>query len=221
MDIGRPLPADVTRDILDELLTFKSLYETLTRCVSDCVIEIDPQRHIVRFNYAAEALTGFSAPSLLGRRFDELLQGDATALCTDDHRSDARTVAFTILDTQGSPLDVRGRIIPLARSNSGDGWIVTFAPVVKIAEIEQLKNELVSTVSHELKTPLAAIKAYAATLAQNPGLHGEQREEFLTVIEQQADRLSRLIDDMLLVTRVNAEQMLRRRAPVALDAILD
>ncbi|HEX5274663.1 MAG TPA: HAMP domain-containing sensor histidine kinase [Candidatus Rubrimentiphilum sp.] len=91
----------------------------------------------------------------------------------------------------------------------------------RIDEIEQLKNELVSTVSHELKTPLAAIKAYTATLRQNPGLFVEKREEYLRIIEEQADRLSRLIDDLLLVTRVEAGQLLRRRATVTLDAVLD
>jgi signal transduction histidine kinase len=91
----------------------------------------------------------------------------------------------------------------------------------RIDEIEQLKNELVSTVSHELKTPLAAIKAYTATLRQNPELFAEKREEYLRIIEEQADRLARLIDDLLLVTRVEAGQLLRRRTTVPFDAILD
>jgi len=91
----------------------------------------------------------------------------------------------------------------------------------RIDEIEQLKNELVSTVSHELKTPLAAIKAYTATLRQNPELFAEKREEYLRIIEEQADRLSRLIEDLLLVTRVEAGQLLRRRTTIPLDAILD
>ena len=91
----------------------------------------------------------------------------------------------------------------------------------RIDEIEQLKNELVSTVSHELKTPLAAIKAYTATLRQNPELYAEKREEYLRVVEEQSDRLSRLIDDLLLVTRVEAGQLLRRRTLTTVDAVLD
>ncbi|HET9394016.1 MAG TPA: HAMP domain-containing sensor histidine kinase [Candidatus Rubrimentiphilum sp.] len=90
----------------------------------------------------------------------------------------------------------------------------------RIDEIEQLKNELVSTVSHELKTPLATIKAYAATLRQNPELYADKREEYLKIVEEQADRLSRLIEDLLLVTRVEADQLLKRRATVKLDTVL-
>ncbi|MGZ3574062.1 MAG: sensor histidine kinase [Vulcanimicrobiaceae bacterium] len=221
MDLGRTLPADVTRDLLDELLSFKFLYESLTRSVGDCVVELDAGRRIVRFNYAAEALTGYSALSLLGRAFDEVVIGDASAIFAASNASDTRTLRFAVRDTQNGTLDVRGRITPLARGHELDGWLVAFGPVRTVREIEQLKNELVSTVSHELKTPLAAIKAYTATLRQNPALYASKREEFLAIIEQQADRLSRLIEDMLLVTRVGAEQMLRRRVMVGLDSILD
>ncbi|HEV2261780.1 MAG TPA: ATP-binding protein [Candidatus Rubrimentiphilum sp.] len=91
----------------------------------------------------------------------------------------------------------------------------------RVDEIEQLKNELVSTVSHELKTPLAAIKAYTATLRQNPELYLEKRDEYLRIIEEQTDRLSRLIEDLLMVTRVEGGQLLRRRTTVSLDTILD
>ena len=80
---------------------------------------------------------------------------------------------------------------------------------------------MVSTVSHELKTPLSAIKAYTATLRHNPALYESQRQEFLAVVEQQADRLSRLVEDMLLVTRVDTAQLLRRRTLVPLDRVLD
>ena len=107
------------------------------------------------------------------------------------------------------------------RDGNPEGWLIAFSPVRKIDEIEQLKNELVSTVSHELKTPLATIKAYTSTLRQNSQVLETQRDEFLAVVEQQADRLSRLIDDMLLVSRVEAAQMLRRRVVTPVDVLLD
>lgn len=220
MDIGRTLPADVTRDILDELLSFKGLYERLTRCVDDCVVELDANGRIVRFNYAAEALTGFSALNVMGRPFAEFVEGGWPGAAAG-HASETRSLRLTLRDTEGHSIDVRANVAALTRSREADGWLLAFSPARSLQEIEQLKNELVSTVSHELKTPLSAIKAYAATLRDNPALYDAKRLEFLAIIEQQADRLSRLIDDMLLVTRVEAGQMLRRRVRSSLDAILD
>lgn len=222
MDIGRTLPADLTRDLLDEVLSFKALYEALVR-VADCaVVELDDQGRIVRFNPAAEAITGYSAMSLAGRPLADVATDPAPSeFLPNSPDAPTASVRFRITDTTGAQIAVSGRAIALMRDESPDGWLVAFSPARKIDEIEQLKNELVSTVSHELKTPLATIKAYTSTLRQNSHVLETQREEFLAVVEQQADRLSRLIDDMLLVSRVEAAQMLRRRVMMSVDVLLD
>ena len=220
MDIGRPLPEDVTRDLLDELIEFKSLYETLSKSVVDGVAELDYARRIVRFNAGAEALTGYSSLSVLGRSFEEIVQRSDGLFDGDILQRQPRSVEFTIRDSNDRAVGVRGRVAALQTERKLDGYIVTFSPL-RTTEIEQLKNELVSTVSHELKTPLAAIKAYTATLRANPEIYAGERDEYLTVIEGQADRLARLVDDMLLVSRVEAGQMLRRRDRVSLDWLLD
>lgn len=206
MDIGRPLPEDVTRDLLDELIEFKSLYETLAKSVVDGFAELDASRRVVRFNAGAETLTGFSSLSVLGRPFDEILARPGGLFESDRRARQPRSVQFSLRDSKDGSVDVRGRIATLHTGDTLDGYIVTFAPI-RATEIEQLKNELVSTVSRELKTPLAAIKAYTATLRANPEILEREREEYLTVIEGQADRLARLVDDMLLVSRVEAGQM--------------
>jgi signal transduction histidine kinase len=221
VDIGRTLPADVSRDLLDELLAFKALFEAVTHVVGDALVHLDEQRKIVRFNAGAERLLGCSALSVIGSEFSQLYHktnaGDPFA--TPAH-AQARTTPLILRDTQGEPLAVTARSVAVMRDGTTE-WLLAFAPKQRVDEIEQLKNELVSTVSHELKTPLAAIKAYTATLRHNPALYETHRDEFLGVVEQQADRLTRLVEDMLLVTRVESAQLLRRRVVVPLDRILD
>ncbi len=136
-------------------------------------------------------------------------------------RTQAHSVQLVFRDTAGRPVHVQARCVPVLRDGCPEGWVLAFNATRRADEIEQLKNELVSTVSHELKTPLAAIKAYTATLRHNPSLYETRRNEFLEVVEQQADRLARLVDDMLVVTRVETGQMLRRRLRVPLQSILD
>ena len=219
MDLGRTLPADVTRDLVEELLAFKSLYEAVAKTVSDSVLELDANGCIVRFNSSAETLTGHSSQSLVGKSLGDLLfESSGTFALPGDVEPHA--LQLTLRDSGGKPLDVRARSIAMRGPQALEGWILTFN-AIRTTEIEQLKNELVSTVSHELKTPLAAIKAYAATLRQNPAVYARDHDEFLNIIEQQADRLTRMIDDLLLVARVEAAQLLRRRMLVPLDNILD
>lgn len=222
MDISRTLPADVTRELLEELLSYKVLYESLSKLVAQGIVELTAQGEIVRWNYAAETLTGHSAQSLVGANFGDLLDcGNLNSLFDIPPDGDRHRVAFRLRDTAGNFTELRGAASAIKSGDTIESWMIAFGPSFKIEEIEQLKNELVSTVSHELKTPLAAIKAYTATLLSNPNVFEAQRTEYLTVIEQQTDRLTRLIDDMLLVSRVEAGQMLKRRVPISLDAILD
>jgi len=222
VDIRRTLSSDITRDLLDEVLSFKALYEALVRVADSAVIELDDQQRIVRFNPVAETMTGYSSVSLAARPFADIVS-DPPPEQFLQRRADAAvtSVRFHINDTAGGQLAVNGRAIALIRDDEPEGWLIAFSSNRKIAEIEQLKNELVSTVSHELKTPLATIKAYTSTLRQNPQVLQTQRDEFLAVVEEQADRLSRLIDDMLLVSRVEAAQMLRRRVLTTVDAVID
>jgi signal transduction histidine kinase len=206
--------------LLDELLAVKAVLAAATQVAGDAIVQLDEQRRVVRFSRAAETLLGMSPESVIGSSFDALVHdGRGCDFGTGDAGVESRTLVLR--DSADEPVRVTARSIALRRGSRIDGWMIALAPERRFEEIEQLKNELVSTVSHELKTPLAAIKAYTATLRANPSLYEAHRDEFLGVVEQQADRLSRLVDDMLLVTRVECGQMLRRRAIVSVDAIVE
>lgn len=200
MDIGRTLPADLSA----------GLFEATTRAVSDGVIQLDDTGRIVSFNASAERILGRSAAGTIGSDFSGLLYKAGAPVPQQG------CMRLVLRDGNGGAVRVTARCEEMEH-----GRVVAFSPEQRLEEIEQLKTELVSTVSHELKTPLAAIKAYTATLRQNPALYETHRDEFLGVVEQQADRLSRLIDDMLLVSRVEAAQLLRQRVVMPVDGILD
>ena len=221
MDIGRTLPADVGRELLDELIASKALVEAFTQVASEGLIQLDERQRIARFNSASERLLGYAAQSVIGAQFDTLLhESNRTNILGNDPAA-PRAATVLLRDSAGETMPVNMRCVAIVREGRPEGWVIAFTRKERVQEIEQLKNELVSTVSHELKTPLASIKAYTATLRQNPELYESRRAEFLGVVEQEADRLSRLIEDMLLVTRVDSAQLLRKRLPVDLDRLLD
>ena len=222
MDIGRTLPADLSAE-LGELLSHKALYEALAKVVGDPVAELAEDRTIARWNLAAEALTGYSAQNLIGKPLREILAAgiDEERLLDVPHDGQPHEVHFAIRDAGGHSISVRGYALALRAGERVDGWLLSILPARALDEIEQLKSEFVGTVSHELKTPLAAIKAYCETMLANAALSKEQTQEYLGVISFQADRLERLIDNLLLVTRVEAGQLLKRRVKLGLDAILE
>lgn len=94
------------------------------------------------------------------------------------------------------------------RTEGGDsiGTAIILNDITQIKNVDKMKTAFVSTVSHELRTPLTSIKGFVSTLVQDTeGYYdADTRHEFYTIIDDQCDRLKRLIDDLLNVSRIEA-----------------
>lgn len=94
----------------------------------------------------------------------------------------------------------------LVRDEFGNptGVIALFTDITEIRRLERMKTEFVSTVSHELRTPLTSIKGFIATLLEDREgyFDAETRYEFYQIIDQETDRLRRLIEDLLNLSRI-------------------
>ena len=103
MDISRTLPSDVSGDLLAEVLSYKSLYEALSRLVQDAVIQLDAAAKIVRWNLAAEALTGYSAQRSIGSALRDLLaDGELKKILEISADGAAHETRFTFVDPAGA-----------------------------------------------------------------------------------------------------------------------
>jgi PAS domain S-box-containing protein len=93
---------------------------------------------------------------------------------------------------------------------SNIGVVAIFNDITEIRSIERMKTAFVSTVSHELRTPLTSIKGFISTLLQDiDGFYDKDTvHEFYTIIDQECDRLTRLISDLLNVSRIEAGRAL-------------
>lgn len=85
----------------------------------------------------------------------------------------------------------------------------------------RLQDDFVSTISHELRTPLGFIKGYSTSLLRSDTTWDEEtQKEFLTIIDEEADRLTRLIEDMLESARLQSKTLQFKFAPIRLDALI-
>ena len=74
----------------------------------------------------------------------------------------------------------------------------------RLKELDKLKDDFVATVSHEVRTPLTSIRSFSEILRDNPDLDPEQRQEFVSIIVKESERLSRLINDILDLAKMEA-----------------
>lgn len=98
------------------------------------------------------------------------------------------------------------------------GTVAVFHDLTDVRRLERVRQEFVANVSHELKTPLTAIRGFAETL-QHEGLEEEQRRQYTEVIVRHADRLSALIDDLLELSRIEGGRRPLQRGDVAIAEV--
>ena len=91
----------------------------------------------------------------------------------------------------------------------------------ELAQLDELKDNFLSSVSHELRTPLTAIKGSAELLLDDEGASEEVQRQFLTIINVESDRLTRLINDVLDLARYESGQEIWNDAPNSLSEIVD
>jgi signal transduction histidine kinase len=187
-------------------------FDALADCISDGIAFVGSEGLISAWSSGATAVTGIARLDAVGKSLDELFSRVEPPL--------GLAVVPEAIELVSS--DERRRVLHATALSIDDGWLLSFGREARYAAIEQLKDEIVAAVSHELKTPIATIKAYAITLRTNAdALPADNRNEFLSTIEEQADRLARTIEDLLLVGRVNARHLLAKRASFTLDRLLD
>ncbi|HKM14461.1 MAG TPA: HAMP domain-containing sensor histidine kinase [Marinospirillum sp.] len=90
---------------------------------------------------------------------------------------------------------------------------------VRLRELDKLKDEFVAMVSHELRTPLTSIRAFAEILRDSPEVTPEQKSHFLDVIVKESERLSRLIEEILDLARLESGRMRLDLKPINLNEL--
>jgi two-component system phosphate regulon sensor histidine kinase PhoR len=100
------------------------------------------------------------------------------------------------------------------------GVVAVLHDVTKEKEISKTKNDFVSHVSHELKTPLSSINAYAEMLVDGEAEDAETIKQFSTIIQTQAQRLNRLIEDILNISRIESGLTKITKKPISLAMLV-
>jgi len=90
----------------------------------------------------------------------------------------------------------------------------------KLQEIDKMKSDFISVVSHELRTPLTTIKAFVELILMKPEMQTQQRAKLASTINLEADRLTRLIEDLLDLARIEADSMKWRFEELSIEAVI-
>jgi len=124
---------------------------------------------------------------------------------------------LTTAMSQETVIRHRGRILAVTAvplGSEADGIVWTVRDVTERARLEQAKTEFVATASHELRSPLTSIKGFVELLGRNPENMTPRQREFIDIILRSTDRLVELVNDLLDVARIEADQVQIDRRPI-------
>ena len=182
------------------------------------VLMIESTGHISQFNAAARALFGVPEGVGLGQMFDEVIHEPQIVELLNTTLKDGKEGRAEIefeLPGNHEPRIYQAQTT-LVRGEKGGfpsvlGLATIFTDITEIRNVERMKTAFVSTVSHELRTPLTSIKGFVSTLLQDTEGYFDQetRLEFYEIIDNECDRLKRLIDDLLNVSRIESGRALQ------------
>ncbi len=188
--------------------------------MAEGVIAIDARRRLLFANASADQLFGLDVTAV-GRLVPELIRSpqvqgavEATLASAQPYRGEIVLTSREVsLRVHARVLAVHGTPLP---GSPPPGAVLVFHDVTELRRLERMRQDFVANVSHELKTPLASIKAYAETLL-DWALHDENvNARFLRRIDEQADRLNQLILDLLSLARLESGQEVFEHKPLAL-----
>jgi PAS domain S-box-containing protein len=173
--------------------------------IGDGVMLLDTDGVIRLWNAAAAAITGIRREQIVGRRASEAWPSFAEAAPrVPIESSGTPAVARTL------PIEAGARELWMSISGVDfeDGFVYAFRDLTNERALEEMRQDLVATVSHELRTPLAAIYGSALTLQRDDlQLEGGLGEKLLEVIAEESTRLTAIVDDLLLVSQLDAGKL--------------
>jgi two-component system, OmpR family, phosphate regulon sensor histidine kinase PhoR len=210
---GRMTGIDFSSDLLDA--TVNEMREGL--------LVIDAEMRVVASNRAARNLFSHVDDSIRMRRLTELTRNPAIYdAFLDGVRGTER--AGVKVETYGQAKRIFDlRVVPVRSANGrgASGAVGVFFDVTRLERLELVRQEFLSNVSHELRTPLTSIMALAETLEGGAIDDQENNRRFLSIIQKNAARMHRLIDDILELSAIEAGNVKVQAESVQLHALVE
>ncbi|MBL4904168.1 MAG: HAMP domain-containing protein [Desulfocapsa sp.] len=178
--------------------------EAVFSSMTEGVLAIGLDHTIIHLNRAAADLFHINHQAVQGLVFEGIIRNRVLQkFVYDSLRGDTTVIEDLSLLLSGQRVTLRAHAHPL---NDGEnkrmGSLIVLNNQTRINQLENMRQDFVANVSHELKTPITAIRGYVETLLDGAMENSEDAEKFLKIIHRQGSRLDAIVDDLLSLARI-------------------
>jgi two-component system phosphate regulon sensor histidine kinase PhoR len=194
--------------------------EAMLGAMVEGVVVIDRRGLIVRANERVREIFGGpgAAQALIGRRLSDVSRDTELSAVVREAMNRGEPT-FREVQLRGE----KDRFLAVTAGPTADrsAWVIVLHDVTEMKRLERVRTDFVANVSHELRTPMTAIKGFAETLASTGYDDPERVARYVSIIERQATRLSRLIEDLLTLSDLELGKMAVRLGTTSLAPIVN
>ncbi len=191
------------------------MFEKALGALRDGVMILDRSQKLIYANPALGRIAGEDLLQIEGRQLLEVIRAPELADLVVEVKKDGqeKEIEFLLLFPQKMTLSASAYLIP-------EGTVLILRDITEMKRLEGLRQEFVANVSHELKTPLTAIRNYVDTLLDGAVEDPAYNRDFLKKIEKNTDSLSNLINDILAISKIESRKEFGAPAPIDLSRVV-
>lgn len=189
--------ADQLQLKIHEVVDKQTKLESILKSMDSGVVAIDNYNNVISINPYAESLLGIKKNIIGECLFDYVTDYDINTFLGQEGE-----IGKEIKILHPIERDIKIKKSNIVEGMENIGKVVTFQDITDMKRVELMRTQFVANVSHELKTPLTSIKGFAETLKIVKD--DETREKFLDIINKEAERLTRLINDILVLSSIES-----------------
>ncbi|QXM06973.1 sensor histidine kinase [Crassaminicella indica] len=191
---------------LSEISSEKSKLETILSYMTDGLIAVNDEGKIIHANPTAMKMLNLTSENIENRYYDELIKEYNEKLTISYiEENNPERVGSELIEFNDSVFQVN--YAPFKdKKGEKKGIVMVIQDITERQKLDNMRKEFVANVSHELKTPLTSIKSYTETLLDGALDNREIAEHFLNVVNSEADRMNRLVRDLLQLSRIDYQK---------------
>lgn len=174
--------------------------------MAEGVVAVDHQKQVLIMNPSASRILGVTREKVLGASLIHAVQNPQIDEMMDRALKHQSLTSSEIEIDYPQEVFLKVSAVGLSQPTGGVSGILVLYDVTQMRKLENMRREFVANVSHELRTPLTSIRGFVETLLSGAYADPGKCQEFLKIVEEDSSRLSRLIDDLLELSRLESKK---------------
>ncbi len=210
---------------MGQLLVEKNKSLAIVKSISDPLIALDTDYRIILLNDAFEGIFKVEEEVLVNKHFLEgIRNGEIFDFISSAYKSEDESSQKIFMVRSGHEDFYFNVIVTAVKDNNAklSGLIALFQNVTQLKQLEKIRTDFIATISHEFKTPLTSIMMGTDVLAdEGMGVLNEEQKQFVQAIREDGERLAKLVNDLLELTRIESGRAVYKFQKYAIDDIID